>query len=52
METAANPIDKKNLEKKALIKTDYEEGRPQPTPAGHPQLATPRTNYFLLVRGF
>jgi hypothetical protein len=25
----------------ALIKTDYEEGRLQPTPAGQPQLATP-----------
>jgi hypothetical protein len=25
----------------ALIKTDYEEGRLQPTLAGHPQLATP-----------
>ena len=25
----------------ALIKTDYEEGRLQPTHAGHPQLATP-----------
>jgi len=24
----------------ALFKTDYEEGRLQPTPAGHPQLAT------------
>jgi hypothetical protein len=33
----------------ALIKTDYEEGRLQPTPAGHPQLATARLNYFLLV---
>jgi hypothetical protein len=35
-------IDEKRLRKKvALIKTDYEEERPQPTPAGHPQLATP-----------
>jgi hypothetical protein len=25
----------------ALIKTDYEEGRLQPTPAGHPHLASP-----------
>jgi hypothetical protein len=25
----------------ALIMTDYEEGRLQPTPAGHLQLATP-----------
>jgi hypothetical protein len=33
----------------ALFKTDYEEGRLQPTPAGHPQLATPGANYFLLV---
>jgi hypothetical protein len=32
-----------------LFKTDYEEGRLQPTPAGHPQLATPRANHFLLV---
>jgi hypothetical protein len=32
-----------------LIKTDYEEGRLQPTPAGHPQLATLRANPFLLV---
>jgi hypothetical protein len=24
-----------------LIKTDYKEGRLQPTQAGHPQLATP-----------
>jgi hypothetical protein len=32
-----------------MIKTDYEEGTLQPTPAGHPQLATPRANYFLLV---
>jgi hypothetical protein len=33
---------KKDLEKKvALIKTDYKEGRLQPTQAGHPQLATP-----------
>jgi hypothetical protein len=36
-------IDKKRLRKKvALIKTDNEKGRLQPTPAGHPQLATPR----------
>jgi hypothetical protein len=42
--------DEKRLRKKvALIKTDYEEKRLQPTPAGHPQLATPRANYFLLV---
>jgi hypothetical protein len=33
----------------ALFKTDYEEGRLQPTPVGHPQLATPRANHFLLV---
>jgi hypothetical protein len=33
----------------ALIKTDYEKGRLQPTPAGHPKLATPRANHFLLV---
>jgi hypothetical protein len=33
----------------ALIKTDYEKGRLQPIPNGHPQLATPRVNYFLLV---
>jgi hypothetical protein len=39
----------KNFKKAALIKTDYEEGRLQPTPAGHLQLATPRANYFLLV---
>jgi hypothetical protein len=33
---------KKRLRKKmALIETDYEEGRLQPTPAGHPHLATP-----------
>jgi hypothetical protein len=32
-----------------LFKTDYEDGRLQPTPAGHPQLATPRASYFLLV---
>jgi hypothetical protein len=32
-------IDEKRLRKKvALIKTDYEEGRLQPTPAGHPTL--------------
>jgi hypothetical protein len=34
----------------ALFKTDYEEGRLQPTPAGHPQLATPKENYFPLVQ--
>jgi hypothetical protein len=40
----------KRLRKKvALIKTDYEERKMQPTPAGHPQLATPRANHFLLV---
>jgi hypothetical protein len=33
----------------ALFKTDYEGRRLQPTPAGHPQLATPRASYFLLV---
>jgi hypothetical protein len=32
-----------------LFKTDYEEGRLQPTPGGHPQLAIPRANSFLLV---
>jgi hypothetical protein len=33
-------IDEKRLRKKvALIKTDYEEGRLQPTPAGHPSWA-------------
>jgi hypothetical protein len=37
---------KKDLEKSSL---DYEEGRLQPTPAGHPQLATLRANPFLLV---
>ena len=38
---------KKDLEKKvALIIIDYEEGRLQPTPAGHPQLATLRANPF------
>jgi hypothetical protein len=43
-------IDEKRLKKKvALIKTDYEKGRLQPTPASHPQLAPPRVNYFLLV---
>jgi hypothetical protein len=35
-----------------LIKTDYEEVKLQPAPAGHPQLATPRANYFLLVLFF
>jgi hypothetical protein len=35
-------IDEKRLRKKVtLIKTDSEEGRLQPTPAGHSQLATP-----------
>jgi hypothetical protein len=43
-------MDEKRLRKKvALIMTDYEKGRLQPTPAGHAQLATPRANYFLLV---
>jgi hypothetical protein len=43
-------INRKKLRKKVtLFKTDYEKGRLQPTPAGHPQLATPRANYFLLV---
>jgi hypothetical protein len=37
------------LKKAALIKTDYEEGGLQPTPADYPQLATPRANYSLLV---
>jgi hypothetical protein len=37
---------KKDFKKVALIKTDYEEGRLQPTPAGHPQLATPRATTF------
>jgi hypothetical protein len=32
---------KKYLKKVALIKTGFEEGRLQPTQAGHPQLATP-----------
>jgi hypothetical protein len=32
---------KKNLEKSGMIKTDYEEGRLQPTQDGHLQLATP-----------
>jgi hypothetical protein len=41
-------IDKKRLRKKvALIKTDYEEERLQPTQAGHYQLATPTTHYWL-----
>jgi hypothetical protein len=41
---------KKRLRKKVtLFKTDYEKGRLQATPAGHPQLATPRANPFLLV---
>jgi hypothetical protein len=35
-------IDEKRLRKKViLIKTDYEEGRQQPTPAGHPTLPLP-----------
>jgi hypothetical protein len=43
-------MDEKILRKKVvLIMTDYEEGRLQPTPAGHAQLAIPRANYFLLV---
>jgi hypothetical protein len=34
-------MDEKRLrENVALIKTDYEEGRLQPTQAGYPQLAT------------
>jgi hypothetical protein len=36
----------------ALFKTDYEEGRLQPTPGGHPQLAIPRANspfYWLII---
>jgi hypothetical protein len=33
--------EKKKEEKVALIKTDYEEWRLQPTQAGHPKLATP-----------
>jgi hypothetical protein len=40
---------KKDFRKVALIKTDYEEERLQPTSAGHSQLATPWANYFLLV---
>jgi hypothetical protein len=32
------------IQKVALIKTNYEEGRLQTTPAGHPLLATPRVN--------
>jgi hypothetical protein len=40
----------KRLRKKVvLFKTDYEEGKLQPTLADHPQLATPRASYFLLV---
>jgi hypothetical protein len=43
-------MDEKRLRKKVtLIMIDYEEGRLQPTPFGHAQLATPRANYFLLV---
>jgi hypothetical protein len=34
-------MTKKLKKKVALIKTVYEEGRLQPTQAGHPQLATP-----------
>jgi hypothetical protein len=34
-------LQKKTYKKVALIKTNYEEGRLQPTPAGYPQLATP-----------
>jgi hypothetical protein len=34
-------IDEKRLKKVPLIKTDYEEGRLRPTPAGHLQLANP-----------
>jgi hypothetical protein len=46
-------VDEKILRKKvALIMTAYEEGRLQPTPAGHAQLATPWANYFLLVRPY
>jgi hypothetical protein len=37
------------MKKVALFKTDYEERRLLPTPAGHPQLATPRASPFLLV---
>jgi hypothetical protein len=38
----------------ALFKTDYEEGRLQPTPGGHPQLAIPRANspFYWLVTAF
>jgi hypothetical protein len=32
---------KKTWKKVASTKTDYKEGRPQPTPAGHHQLVTP-----------
>jgi hypothetical protein len=43
-------IGEKRLRKiVALIKTDYEKGKLQPTPAGHPQLAIRRPSYFLLV---
>jgi hypothetical protein len=43
-------MDEKRLRKKlALIRTDYEKGRLQPTPAGQPKLATPRANHFQLV---
>jgi hypothetical protein len=37
---------KKDRKRVALIKTDYEEGRLQPIPGGHPQLVTP---LFLFV---
>jgi hypothetical protein len=41
-------INEQRLRKKvALIKTEYEEGRLQSTQAGHPQLATPTTLYWL-----
>jgi hypothetical protein len=36
---------KKNFKKVALIKTDYEEGRLQPTPAGHPKGELLSTGY-------
>jgi hypothetical protein len=42
-------MEKKLRKKVALIMTDYEEERLQPTPADHSQLATPRANYFLPV---
>jgi hypothetical protein len=41
---------KKDLEKKCpWLRQTHKEGRLQPTPAGHPQLAIPRANHFLLV---